>query len=383
MAAATQPLLEQRARKGRLRRFGPTALQIGAAVAACTLWAGVASPGLKLLPGLDGLADDSISISLQSAVLGIDDGSNRPAEERARDAAAVLGLTYAESLLSPAAVRAGVAARADGFIVPGVVPLGEIIGGELAAASVAAEPEEAPVPALSTSSEPTPTPGAGDGLRPAGTKRVSPASDPSRAAGVPGRRSCFADHPVHVRGARLRARRRDVHGRRRRQLRAAADVLDRREGRGLPDLGRCRLVPPGRDVRRRSPSARQLQVQRGTGPAGVHDRSRTAGDRLRDFAAGTCRRGRPGLHSRRGRRLAPAGQLRRGSGKRRCLRGFGGDRLVHRRGHLHGRGRPGRQRRLRARPARAAVLHGLSRSRSSRPRHQRRLRSWRFGRRRH
>ena len=119
MAAARQsPAVEQRARAGWLRRFGPTAAQIVGAVLACTLWTGVASPGLKLLPGLDGLADESIAISLQSAVLGIDDGSNRPAEERARDAAAVLGLTYAESLLSPTAVRAGAAARANGTAVP-------------------------------------------------------------------------------------------------------------------------------------------------------------------------------------------------------------------------------------------------------------------------
>ena len=92
----------------------------------------VASPGLKLLPGLDGLADESISISLQSAVLGIDDGSNRPAEERARDAAAVLGLTYAESLLSPTALRLGAAARAGGAGAPVLVTLDDVLAGQLA-----------------------------------------------------------------------------------------------------------------------------------------------------------------------------------------------------------------------------------------------------------
>ena len=132
-AAPDSPAVEQRTRAGWLRRFGPTVAQIVGAVAACLLWTGVASPGLKLLPGLDGLQDQSISISLQSAVLGIDDGSNRPAEERARDAAAVLGLTYAESLLSPTAVRAGAAARARGTATPALVTLGDVLAGQVAA----------------------------------------------------------------------------------------------------------------------------------------------------------------------------------------------------------------------------------------------------------
>lgn len=156
MAAAAQPKMERRARKGRLRRFGPAAVQIGAAMAACTLWAGVASPGLKLLPGLEGLADDSISISLQSAVLGIDDGTNRPAEERARDAAAVLGLTYAESLLSPTAFRYGAAALARGSAPPKVVSLGEVVAAEHAAASDPLQPVETTAPVVSAQSAPPP-----------------------------------------------------------------------------------------------------------------------------------------------------------------------------------------------------------------------------------
>lgn len=149
MAAAAQSLVEQRARAGWLRRFGPTGAQIVGVIAACTLWAGVASPGLKLLPGLEGLSDEGIEISLQSAVLGIDDGSNRPAEERARAAAAVLGLTYAESLLSPTAVEAGAAARAGGTVTPSVVSLGGALAGELAAASVPATPVAASAPGAS------------------------------------------------------------------------------------------------------------------------------------------------------------------------------------------------------------------------------------------
>ena len=144
-AAADSPTVDQRTRAGWLRRFGPTVAQIVGAAVACLLWTGVASPGLKLLPGLDGLADESISISLQSAVLGIDDGSNRPAEERARDAAAVLGLTYAESLLSPTAVRAGDAARARGTATPVLVTLGDVLAGQLAASVPHAHPALPPL----------------------------------------------------------------------------------------------------------------------------------------------------------------------------------------------------------------------------------------------
>ena len=131
MAAATDSV-ERRQRGWRLRRALQTGAQVLGAVVACGLWAGVASPGLQLLPGLDPISDESIAISLQSAVLGIDDGSGRPAEERARAAAAVLGLTYGESLLSPAALRAGESARADGTAVASVVSLGPVAASQLA-----------------------------------------------------------------------------------------------------------------------------------------------------------------------------------------------------------------------------------------------------------
>ncbi len=188
MAAAAQPSTKQRARKGRLRRFGPTAVQVVAAVFACTLWAGVASPGLQLLPGLDGLADDSISISLQSAVLGIDDGSNRPAEERARDAAAVLGLTYAESLLSPNAFRYGAAALSRGSTTSGVVSLGEVVAGELATASVPDEPVEASAPVVSAQSAPAPAappPAAPAAPAPATPRPPAPAASQTPPAVAP------------------------------------------------------------------------------------------------------------------------------------------------------------------------------------------------------
>ena len=182
-AAADSPTVDQRTRAGWLRRFGPTVAQILGAAVACLLWTGVASPGLKLLPGLDGLADESISISLQSAVLGIDDGSNRPAEERARDAAAVLGLTYAESLLSPMAVRAGDAARARGTATPVLVTLGDVLAGQLAASVPHAAPGAAAAPA--GPAQPDSSPAAPSRAEPPPTAAPSAPKSPSSPGAAP------------------------------------------------------------------------------------------------------------------------------------------------------------------------------------------------------
>jgi hypothetical protein len=68
-------------------------VQTGTAAVACALWVGLALPGLHLVPGLGGRSDDSVAISLQSALLGIDDGSNRPSLASVRAAIHALGLT--------------------------------------------------------------------------------------------------------------------------------------------------------------------------------------------------------------------------------------------------------------------------------------------------
>ena len=54
-----------------------------AAATACILWVGLALPGLQLLPGASGFGDRSIAISLQSALLGIDNGYAATPEVRA------------------------------------------------------------------------------------------------------------------------------------------------------------------------------------------------------------------------------------------------------------------------------------------------------------
>jgi len=79
---------------------GPLA-RAAAATTACILWVGLALPGLQLLPGSGGFGDRGIAISLQSALLGIDDGyASTPA---ARAAMRALGLSVIQQAASVAA----------------------------------------------------------------------------------------------------------------------------------------------------------------------------------------------------------------------------------------------------------------------------------------
>ena len=82
---------------GSLWHAAPMVVQVAAGIAACGLWVGVASPNLQLLPGVNARSDASVEIALQSALLGIDDGSSQ-------SASAVLAASYAH-LPSPAQLR--------------------------------------------------------------------------------------------------------------------------------------------------------------------------------------------------------------------------------------------------------------------------------------
>ena len=91
---------------GSLWHAAPMIAQVAAGIAACGLWVGVASPNLQLLPGVNARSDAGVEIALQSALLGIDDGSNR-------SASAVLAASYAH-LPSPADLRRTTAAQLHG-----------------------------------------------------------------------------------------------------------------------------------------------------------------------------------------------------------------------------------------------------------------------------
>ena len=86
--AKTQRQHDESTRSPRVRAALVLVGRTSAATTACILWVGLALPGMQLLPGLGGFGDQSISISLQSALLGIDDGG----QPRGATAGAALAL---------------------------------------------------------------------------------------------------------------------------------------------------------------------------------------------------------------------------------------------------------------------------------------------------
>lgn len=179
------------ARAGRLRRRLFLAGQAVGALVACGLWVGVASPSLQLLPGV-GLADDSIEISLQSAMLGIEDGTGRPPGARALAAADVLGLAFADRRLLGAA-PVGSHLPANGIVrLDDIAARPETASDVLpdegsAAVVVAPSPQSAapaaadppPLPAPAPGSGPVPAALAEPRPEPAPPPRPAPKSDPA------------------------------------------------------------------------------------------------------------------------------------------------------------------------------------------------------------
>ena len=83
--------VDELARRGRVRGVLSMLAQSSAATIACAMWVGLAMPGLQLLPGTGPQRNEQIAISLQSALLGIDDRGNR-ANASVRAALRALGL---------------------------------------------------------------------------------------------------------------------------------------------------------------------------------------------------------------------------------------------------------------------------------------------------
>src|SRR5579864_3252388 len=88
---------------GRLRSASVHFVQMSLTFAACVLWVGLALPSLSLIPGLSALADQSIAISLQSALLGIDE--NTPLQS-STVAASALGLVGNPRLMTSTQLHA-------------------------------------------------------------------------------------------------------------------------------------------------------------------------------------------------------------------------------------------------------------------------------------
>ncbi len=112
---------ERPVRSGRLRAALKSSAQISVAAVACALWVGLALPGLQLLPGVGDLANTSVAISLQSALLGIDDTSGRPSSVSVRASLRALGLTPTQQLLSHDLLRLR-GASASGSLVTQLDP---------------------------------------------------------------------------------------------------------------------------------------------------------------------------------------------------------------------------------------------------------------------
>jgi hypothetical protein len=89
---------ERPIRSGRLGAALKSSAQLCVAAVACALWIGLALPGLQLLPGIGDLANTSVAISLQSALLGIDDSSSSSSVS-VRAALHALGLKPTPQLL--------------------------------------------------------------------------------------------------------------------------------------------------------------------------------------------------------------------------------------------------------------------------------------------
>jgi hypothetical protein len=89
---------------GRRVAFAATT-QLCVAVAAGALWVALAMPGLQLVPGVGGNADNDVAISLQSALLGIDDGGRSHLSASQRASLRALGLSPSTTALSSALLR--------------------------------------------------------------------------------------------------------------------------------------------------------------------------------------------------------------------------------------------------------------------------------------
>jgi len=128
--------------------------QICVAVVACALWVALAMPGLQLVPGIGRSADADVAISLQSALLGIDDGGHSGLSASQRASLRALGLDPSNSALSRALLRD-----------PGAAPDAALVAqvdASIASATDAATPGDGPADAPAPPSAPASSRGVSD-----------------------------------------------------------------------------------------------------------------------------------------------------------------------------------------------------------------------------
>ncbi|MDX6508535.1 MAG: hypothetical protein QOG81_287, partial [Gaiellaceae bacterium] len=160
--------LIQPALSGRVRSALRSSAKVLLAAFVCILWLGLSVPALALLPGLGGIGDHGISISLQSALLGIDEGG-LPNPGSASSAGLALGLDSS----NPAAPRRG---RGKASLVVDLRP--DALG--TPASASAPPPASTPRPGLneppppSLASFPPPVPSADHPANPSGPPHGTP-----------------------------------------------------------------------------------------------------------------------------------------------------------------------------------------------------------------
>ena len=256
MAAVRHPSgVDRPARRGRLRRFGPTVAQIVGVLSCLPLWTGVASPGLKLLPGLDGLADDE-HLDLTPERGARDRRRQQPARGGARPGCRGRARSHLrrEPALAcrPPPRRRGASERRP----RAVRDLPRRARRRPARAVVASRDSNR---SLRSRRQLVASRG-GDSAGSAAVERSCPfRADFRRAADRPVRTCTSSEHAgrgVHLGCAGARDRRRDVRRLGHRRLRTAGEVRGRGQEGRLQGLGVDRLLPPRRNLRRSRRSRR-------------------------------------------------------------------------------------------------------------------------------
>ena len=355
--ANTQRRDDEPTRSRRVRGALAPLGRASAAATACILWVGLALPGLQLLPGASGFGDRSIAISLQSALLGIDNGYASTPEARAAMRAlglAVISQTPVPGLQTDSPVTLAVdlaesirSDTVDTTVTPTLISDGPHNRPSAGTDSPAGTPPSHGHPAAPTEpTQPTPPPGGG--------------ATPPTAPKPPSAPTKSPQSITFTTVALGRRRRRLLRGRRFRELRSAGELLARaRQLRRLHDLGRDRQLRRDRNVHRPGEPVRERELPGGAAGHAVRRRRRRGRrpDHQLSLDASLGRAcPRPPVQREREGDLGAAGRARHGRRECRDLQGDRREGPSHRRGHVHDHRDPARQQQVQAGASGAAVV---------------------------
>ena len=356
---------------GRRRAALVSTAQSCTAVVACTLWVALALPGLHLLPGLGNDGDAGVAISLQSALLGIDDQGSQPANASLRASLRALGIDAHGSLSAALSHTQSEAAYAP------LVALVDTPAADGGRCIVAARTDRTDRTARTSERRRTgrardPAVTAPDCAACSGARACAacpPAGhDPARDGTAGRSASCKPAGPddrLHVDSACERdGRRADVH-----RLRNCELGPCRRLQRRLDQCGRLHRRRQRRRTRRRRHvhdrcrSARERGPSRGAAGAAVLLGRKRCGvaqrpvDLVHVAAAARTGRRRPAVRPRRACELRASGHVLHVGGQRRRVRGDGRRPVVRRLRNVPPLRRPAGEQRLPCCAAGPAAAH--------------------------